>query len=53
MRGRLAALAVFLAARAAAADYAGPLFDAHLHYNEEAFDGSAGPHPLPDVLARM
>ncbi|MBL0428844.1 amidohydrolase family protein [Ramlibacter alkalitolerans] len=38
---------------AAAADYAGPIFDAHLHYNEEAFNGSEGPHPLPDVLARM
>jgi len=36
-----------------AADYAGPLFDAHLHYNEEAWDGRTGPHPLPDVLARM
>jgi hypothetical protein len=36
-----------------AADYTGPLFDAHLHYNEEAFDGKTGPHPLPDVLARM
>ena len=33
-----------------AADYTGPLFDAHLHYNEEA---ASGPHPLPDVLARM
>ena len=32
-----------------AADYAGPLFDAHLHYNDEA----QSPHPLPDVLARM
>jgi hypothetical protein len=32
-----------------AADYNGPLFDAHLHYNEEA----QLPHPLPDVLARM
>jgi hypothetical protein len=38
---------------AGAADYAGPLFDAHLHYNQEAFDGSEGPHPLPDVLSRM
>ncbi|WP_238587641.1 amidohydrolase family protein [Caenimonas sp. SL110] len=37
----------------AASDYSGPLFDAHLHYNAEAWDGSAGPHPLPDVLARM
>jgi hypothetical protein len=32
-----------------AADYSGPLFDAHLHYNEEAQTA----HPLPDVLARM
>jgi len=29
--------------------YSGPLFDAHLHYNEEA----QAPHPLPDVLGRM
>ena len=36
-----------------AADYTGPLFDAHLHYNEEAWDGRAGPHPPADVLARM
>jgi hypothetical protein len=42
-----------MATVAAAADYGGPLFDAHLHYNEEAFNGSEGPHPLPDVLARM
>ena len=33
-----------------AADYTGPLFDAHLHYNEEAANGA---HPLADVLARM
>lgn len=38
---------------ARAADYAGPLFDAHLHYNQEAWNGQAGPHPLSDVLARM
>jgi hypothetical protein len=43
----LAALAVALPTQAA--DYAGPLFDAHLHYNDEA----QSPHPLPDVLARM
>jgi hypothetical protein len=43
-------LALACAGSAAAADYAGPLFDAHLHYNEEAY---AGPHPLPDVLSRM
>ena len=44
-------IAVGIAAQAA--DYAGPLFDAHLHYNTEAWNGQAGPHPLPDVLARM
>jgi len=43
----LTALAAAGAARAA--EYAGPLFDAHLHYNDEA----QNPHPLPDVLARM
>ena len=32
-----------------AADYAGPLFDAHLHYNDDA----QSPHPPADVLARM
>jgi hypothetical protein len=32
-----------------AADYSGPLFDAHLHYNDEA----QSPHPLEDVLNRM
>ena len=45
----LAAAASF----AHAADYAGPLFDAHLHYNEEAFNGQAGPYPPADVLSRM
>ena len=38
-----------LPAAYAAVRYAGPLFDAHLHYNDEA----AGPHPLADVLGRM
>lgn len=41
------------AVMAHAADYSGPLFDAHLHYNDEAFDGKAGPHPPADVLSRM
>ena len=50
---RLLVLAACVATAAAAADYGGPLFDAHLHYNEEAFNGSEGPHPLPDVLSRM
>ncbi len=36
-----------------AADYTGPLFDAHLHYNEEAWNGKLGPHSPTDVLARM
>jgi hypothetical protein len=45
--------ALLLCGSALAADYAGPIFDAHLHYNEEAWNGSEGPHPLPDVLARM
>ncbi|MFM2083227.1 MAG: hypothetical protein RLY95_45, partial [Pseudomonadota bacterium] len=44
---------IFLAGIASAADYTGPIFDAHLHYNEEAWNGKSGPHPLPDVLSRM
>lgn len=45
-------LALVLAAAAAHATppaYDGPLFDAHLHYNDDAQQ----PHPLADVLARM
>ena len=38
---------------AAAADYAGPLFDAHLHYNEEAWNGRSGPYPPQEVQARL
>jgi len=38
-----------LFAQAAPAPYAGPLFDAHLHYNDDA----QAPYPLPDVLARF
>jgi hypothetical protein len=49
-RALLVAAALPLGARAASARYDGPLFDAHLHYNDEA---AQGPHPLPDVLARM
>jgi hypothetical protein len=44
---------IVLGVPARATDYAGPLFDAHLHYNTEAWNGHAGPHPLADVLARM
>jgi len=36
-----------------AAGYEGPLFDAHLHYNEEAWDGDTGPFPPGEALARM
>ncbi|RTL41695.1 MAG: amidohydrolase [Burkholderiales bacterium] len=42
----LAALPLVAHAEAA---YAGPLFDAHLHYNDDAQQ----PHPPADVLARM
>ena len=48
--------AIILIANAApslAADYTGPLFDTHLHYNEEAWNGNTGPHSPADVLARM
>ena len=43
--------AVVLTALCASAQtpYDGPLFDAHLHYNDDA----QAPHPLPDVLGRM
>ncbi len=52
MKQILSALALCLAVTAAGAQtsYVGPLFDAHLHYNEEAH---RGPHPLPDVLKRL
>ena len=33
--------------------YTGPLFDAHLHYNEEAWNGKVGPHNVPDVVGRL
>jgi len=48
-----AALAVPLLA-VAQSPYRGPLFDAHLHYNDEACAiGAACPYPLADVLAAM
>jgi hypothetical protein len=52
---RALAVLVLMASGAAvsAADYSGALFDAHLHYNEEAWNGKSGPHPPNDVLARM
>ncbi len=47
--GLFACLALACVGAAAAADYSGPLFDAHLHYNVEA----AEPYPVADVLGRM
>jgi hypothetical protein len=44
------ATALSVAMPVQAADYTGPLFDAHLHYNDEATNGA---HPISDVLARM
>ena len=50
---RAATILIAVSAAAQAADYSGPLFDAHLHYNDEAWNGSVGPHSPADVLARM
>ncbi|MGQ2979443.1 MAG: amidohydrolase [Polaromonas sp.] len=52
-RAQVATVLVAASALAQAADYSGPLFDAHLHYNVEAWDGRVGPHGPDDVLARM
>lgn len=52
-RAPAALFLIAFSATTAAADYSGPLFDAHLHYNEEAWNGSVGPHSPADVLARM
>ncbi len=46
----LAAGLALAAAPARAEPYTGPLFDAHLHYNDEARQSG---HPLDDVLGRM
>jgi Amidohydrolase len=45
---KFVAIACLTLSAACAADYSGPLFDAHLHYNDEAQVA----HPLADVLAR-
>jgi hypothetical protein len=44
---------LFFCQSAQGASYNGPLFDAHLHYNEEAWNGQVGPHPPSDVLTRI
>ena len=55
--GALWAALLLAGPTAAQTPYAGPLFDAHLHYNDEACvhdtPEPACPHPLADVLARM
>lgn len=43
-------LAFGLASAAQAQSYSGPLFDAHLHYNDEAWMSA---HPIDDALARL
>jgi hypothetical protein len=53
LRAWIAIVFVAFSGFALAADYSGPLFDAHLHYNEEAWNGQSGPHPVADVLARI
>ncbi|HSW04231.1 amidohydrolase family protein [Aquabacterium sp.] len=55
MRPVVALLALCLPLLAAAqAPYRGPLFDAHLHYNDEACAFNAAcPYPVADVLAMM
>jgi hypothetical protein len=53
MKNALLGCLLLLSGFACAADYTGPIFDAHLHYNEEAWNGKSGPYPLPDVLSRM
>ena len=50
---RAASFLIAITPAAWAAPYAGPLLDAHLHYNEEAWNGQVGPHPPGDVLERM
>ncbi len=51
MRRALLALGSLLCAGACAAQsYTGPIFDAHLHYNEEAWMSA---HPIDDALGRM
>jgi predicted TIM-barrel fold metal-dependent hydrolase len=50
MRSLVAAIVcAALSVPAAAEPYRGPLFDAHLHYNDEAWNQ----HGLPDALGRM
>ncbi|BEP41808.1 MULTISPECIES: amidohydrolase family protein [Variovorax] len=58
MRAVASAIAMLLAAGTVFAQgtqgpYKGPIFDTHLHYNQEAWDGNTGPFPPSEALARM
>lgn len=58
MRAAASVIAMLLAAGTAFAQgtpapYKGPLFDTHLHYNQEAWDGNTGPFPPSEALVRM
>lgn len=53
LAGQVALVLIASIGLARAAPYTGPLFDAHLHYNQEGWNGHEGPHPPADVLARM
>lgn len=52
-RALAAIVSIAIGGLAQAAGYAGPIFDTHLHYNEEAWNGDAGPFPPAEALARM
>ncbi|MBK0391133.1 amidohydrolase [Ramlibacter algicola] len=52
-QGLAALLATLTCGVALAAPYVGPLFDAHLHYNVEAWDGRSGPVPPQEAAARF
>ncbi len=47
--GIVAVLPSWASAQSAVVPYAGPIFDAHLHYNEEARE----PYPVAEVFARL
>lgn len=49
LRNTLAACGCVLSSLLAQASYTGPIFDAHLHYNDDAIE----PYPVADVLARL
>jgi len=52
-RGAVAAVVALACGTGVAAPYAGPLFDAHLHYNVEAWDGRSGPVPPQEAAAKF